>query len=157
MKKKSLNKIYYSFFSYSIIKLVIVQQGDFIIKVSYNLDFSDGIEFETELIKKTKEQLLEYFFHKRTNFDIQILLIGSDFQKKVWNTLIKIPYGETTSYKSIAEKINNPNASRAVGNANNKNPISIIVPCHRVIGIDKKLVGYAGGLEIKKFLLNIEQ
>lgn len=102
-------------------------------------------------------QLLEFFSGKRTSFDFEYELRGTDFQKKVWNALCDIPYGETRSYKDIAIAIGNPKASRAVGNANNKNPITIVVPCHRVIGANGKLVGYAGGLEMKQKLLTIEK
>ena len=89
-------------------------------------------------------------------FDLPLLKDGTDFQISVWNELLKIPYGETRSYKDIAVAINNEKAVRAVGMANNRNKISIFIPCHRVIGSNKKLVGYGGGLEIKEFLLNLE-
>ena len=112
---------------------------------------------ETCLIKKASEQLFEYLAGKRKNFELPLLKDGTDFQISVWNELIKIPYGETRSYKDIAVAINNEKAVRAVGMANNRNKISIFIPCHRVIGSDKKLVGYGGGLEIKKFLLNLEK
>ena len=112
---------------------------------------------ETFLIKKASEQLFEYLAGKRKNFELPLLKDGTDFQISVWNELIKIPYGETRSYKDIAVAINNEKAVRAVGMANNRNKISIFIPCHRVIGSDKKLVGYGGGLEIKKFLLNLEK
>ena len=112
---------------------------------------------ETFLIKKASEQLFEYLEGKRKNFELPLLKDGTDFQISVWNELIKIPYGETRSYKDIAVAINTEKAVRAVGMANNRNKISIFIPCHRVIGSDKKLVGYGGGLEIKKFLLNLEK
>ena len=112
---------------------------------------------ETELIKKAIKQLNEYFNGTRISFDLPLSLEGTDFQKLVWNTLKAIPYGETKSYKDIAEAIGNPQACRAVGMANNKNPISIIIPCHRVIGSNGKLVGYGGGVEIKKQLLDLEK
>ncbi|EEY35488.1 methylated-DNA--[protein]-cysteine S-methyltransferase [Pseudoleptotrichia goodfellowii] len=112
---------------------------------------------ETFLIKKASEQLFEYLAGKRKDFELPLLRDGTDFQISVWNELIKIPYGETRSYKDIAVAINNEKAVRAVGMANNRNKISIFIPCHRVIGSDKKLVGYGGGLEIKKFLLNLEK
>lgn len=110
-----------------------------------------------KIIKQTIKQLDEYFSGKRTSFNLPINPKGTEFQKKVWKELEKIPYGETCTYKDIALRIGNPNASRAVGNANNKNPISIIVPCHRVIGKNKKLVGYAGGLDKKEKLLTLEK
>ena len=111
---------------------------------------------ETPLIKKAATQLFEYLNGKRKNFDLPLLKDGTDFQVSVWNELIKIPYGETRSYKDIAIAINNEKAVRAVGMANNRNKISLFIPCHRVIGMNKKLVGYGGGLQIKEFLLNLE-
>lgn len=102
-------------------------------------------------------ELEEYFRGERKAFDLKYRLTGSEFQIKVWNALRNIPYGSTASYKDIACKIGNPNASRAVGNANNKNPITIIVPCHRVIGTNGTLTGYFGGIEAKKILLDIEK
>lgn len=112
---------------------------------------------ETELIKKAAEQLNEYFKGKRKDFDLPICLEGTEFQKKVWRTLCDIPYGETRSYKQIAEAVESPKACRAVGMANNRNKISIIVPCHRVVGADGSLVGYGGGLNIKEKLLLLEK
>ena len=117
----------------------------------------NSIQKETSLIKNTKQQLDEYFAGKRKKFDIPIKLEGTDFQIKVWKELLKIPYGETCSYLDIAKRIGNPKASRAVGMANNKNKIIIIVPCHRVIGSNKKLVGYACGLDVKEKLLELEK
>ena len=117
----------------------------------------NSIQKETSLIKNTKQQLDEYFAGKRKKFDIPIKLDGTDFQIKVWKELLKIPYGETCSYLDIAKCIGNPKASRAVGMANNKNKIIIIVPCHRVIGSNKKLVGYACGLDVKEKLLELER
>ncbi len=102
-------------------------------------------------------QLREYFEGKRKTFDIPYEMHGTEFQKKVWRALCDIPYGETRSYKEIAIAVGNEKASRAVGMANNRNPIGIIVPCHRVIGASGKLVGYAGGLEMKQFLLELEK
>ena len=111
---------------------------------------------ETELIKRAKKQLFEYFEGKRKNFDLPLLKEGTPFQISVWSALEKIPYGETRSYKDIAIAINNPKAVRSVGMANNRNKIAIFIPCHRVIGADGKLVGYGGGLHIKRFLLELE-
>ncbi len=111
---------------------------------------------KTELTDRVYTQLLEYFDGKRKQFDVPYRLNGTEFQKKVWSALCDIPYGETRSYKDIAIAVGNEKASRAVGMANNKNPITIIVPCHRVIGTSGKLVGYAGGLTMKEFLLTME-
>lgn len=101
-------------------------------------------------------QLTEYFSGKRKDFDLPLEPQGTEFRKKVWSALTEIPYGETRSYKDIAESIGNPKACRAVGGANNKNPISIIIPCHRVVGADGSLVGYGGGLDKKTMLLDLE-
>jgi len=118
---------------------------------------SNYIIKETTLIKKATSQLFEYLNGKRRDFNLPLLKEGTDFQISVWNELLKIPYGETRSYKDIAIAINNEKAVRAVGMANNRNKIPIFIPCHRVIGSNKKLVGYGGGLEIKEFLLNLEK
>lgn len=115
------------------------------------------IQKETTLIKEAAKQLNEYFKGKRKVFDLPLDLSGTAFQTKVWQELLKIPYGKTVSYKDISIAINNPKAYRAVGMANNKNRIMIVVPCHRVIGSNKKLIGYAGGLKLKEYLLDLEK
>ncbi|MCC3669823.1 methylated-DNA--[protein]-cysteine S-methyltransferase [Terrisporobacter mayombei] len=120
------------------------------------VDTNDNIE-ETDLIKECFKQLKEYFEGNRMKFDLPLYARGTEFQKKVWNELLNIPYGETKSYKDIAVAIGNEKACRAIGMANNKNPIPIIIPCHRVIGSNGKLVGYAGGVNVKEKLLNIEK
>ncbi len=112
---------------------------------------------ENKIIKQTIKQLDEYFNGKRKKFELPLNPKGTEFQKKVWLQLMNIPYGKTATYKDIATLIGNTNASRAVGNANNKNPIAIIIPCHRVIGSNNKLTGYAGGLDKKEKLLNLEK
>lgn len=112
---------------------------------------------ETPLIKEAMNQLEEYFEGKRKSFDLPFEAKGTEFQRSVWNELLKIPYGETCSYGEIAKRIGNPKGSRAIGMANNRNPISIVIPCHRVIGASGKLVGYGGGLDIKEKLLNLEK
>ena len=111
---------------------------------------------ETPLILKARRQLDEYFAGQRHRFDLPLQPEGTSFQQKVWSALQSIPYGKTASYKDIAVKIGNPRACRAVGMANNKNPLAIVIPCHRVVGSDGKLVGYGGGLGIKEYLLNLE-
>ncbi|RRS07961.1 methylated-DNA--[protein]-cysteine S-methyltransferase [Pseudoalteromonas sp. J010] len=103
-----------------------------------------------------KCQLREYFAGKRKQFDVSLDVAGTDFQKQVWHVLAKVPFGTTYSYGWIAKQLANPNAVRAVGAANGKNPISIIVPCHRIIGANGKLTGYAGGIEAKRWLLQHE-
>jgi methylated-DNA-[protein]-cysteine S-methyltransferase len=101
-------------------------------------------------------QLNEYFAGTRKEFDLPLDIEGTDFQKKVWNELQKIPYGKTISYKTLSEKLGDVKAIRAVGKANGQNPVAIIIPCHRVIGANGNLVGYAGGLDIKEKLLHLE-
>lgn len=108
-------------------------------------------------IKQLQSELNEYFEGKRTSFDVPLVTPGSEFQNKVWNILKKIPYGKTRSYKDQALAIENPKALRAVARANGENRIAIVIPCHRVIGSDGKLVGYSGGLPRKKFLLDLEK
>ena len=112
---------------------------------------------ETPLIKKAGAQLAEYFAGKRKYFDLPLSPRGTAFQLSVWKVLQKIPYGETRSYRDIARLTGNPKACRAVGGANNRNPIGIIIPCHRVIGADGSLVGYASGLAHKRYLLDLER
>ena len=104
----------------------------------------------------TSKQLDQYFSRELTDFDLSLKPQGTGFQQQVWQALRNIPYGETVSYRSIAERIDRPKAVRAVGNANGRNPIPIIIPCHRVIGKDGSLTGFGGGLPIKSFLLDLE-
>lgn len=108
------------------------------------------------LLCVTEKQLREYFSGERKQFELPLDFYGTDFQQQVWHALLTIPYGETRSYLQIAQQINNEKSVRAVGAANGKNPISIIAPCHRVIGSSGKLTGFAGGLEAKAFLLQLE-
>jgi methylated-DNA-[protein]-cysteine S-methyltransferase len=109
------------------------------------------------MLLRVKKQLEQYFAGQRQQFDLPLDFQGTDFQQQVWQTLLTIPYGETRSYKEIAVQIGNEKAVRAVGAANGKNPISIIAPCHRVIGSSGALVGFAGGLDKKQILLSLEQ
>ena len=156
--------MFYKIYDFEIGELAICEENGKIVLVNVVKTKEDieemaknSIQKETSLIKNTKQQLDEYFAGKRKKFDIPIKLDGTDFQIKVWKELLKIPYGETCSYLDIAKCIGNPKASRAVGMANNKNKIIIIVPCHRVIGSNKKLVGYACGLDVKEKLLELEK
>lgn len=114
------------------------------------------VEQEDAVLEETKKQLLQYFKQERTIFDIPLLLVGTDFQKSVWSALMEIPYGKTDSYLSLSKKLKNEKAIRAVASANGANAISIIVPCHRIIGSKGDLVGYAGGLTTKMKLLALE-
>jgi O-6-methylguanine DNA methyltransferase len=115
-------------------------------------------EPEHEYILQAKKELTEYFSGKRSQFELPLNCYGTEFQRKAWRTLLyQIPYGETRSYKEIASMMNSPKAIRAVGGAVNKNPFSVVVPCHRVIGSNGKLVGYAGGVDKKQHLLDFEK
>jgi len=115
------------------------------------------IEFETQIIQVTIQQLDEYFAGNRQVFEIPLLFVGTNFQKSVWQSLMEIPYGQTSTYLSLSKELGNEKAIRAVANANGANAISIIVPCHRIIGSNGSLVGYAGGLNAKKKLLELER
>lgn len=110
----------------------------------------------SEIIEKAVIQLNEFFAGKRKEFDVPLLFVGTDFQNTVWNELLKIPFGKTISYGEMAQRIGMPKAVRAVANANGANAISIFAPCHRVIGSNRSLTGYGGGLPAKKFLLELE-
>lgn len=114
-------------------------------------------EQETKILKEAKKQIEEYFNKSRKTFNLPLKFNGTDFQQSIWNELTKIPYGKTCTYKELAEKTNHPKAYRAVGMACHRNPICIIVPCHRIIGNNNKLTGYAGGIEKKEKLLKLEQ
>jgi methylated-DNA-[protein]-cysteine S-methyltransferase len=108
------------------------------------------------VLLETGRQLAEYFDGRRSHFSLKLDPIGTEFQNKVWQALLTIPFGETRSYGQIAKQIGNARAMRAVGAANGRNPISIVVPCHRVIGASGKLTGFAGGLDVKEYLLTLE-
>ncbi|QQK08851.1 methylated-DNA--[protein]-cysteine S-methyltransferase [Miniphocaeibacter halophilus] len=136
--------------------LYIAEENSRITNISFTKKF-EGQLLETELTKEAFKQIEEYLQGKRKEFDLPLKTKGTDFQNRVWNSLKKIPYGKTCSYEDIAKDIGNEKACRAVGNANNKNPIVIVIPCHRVIGKNRKLVGYGGGLSIKKRLLELEE
>jgi methylated-DNA-[protein]-cysteine S-methyltransferase len=111
---------------------------------------------DDDAFPEARRQLAEYFTGERTSFDLQLHLEGGAFQRTVWHALTEIPYGQTISYGELARRIGRPDLARAVGTANGQNPIAVIVPCHRVIGADGKLVGYGGGLENKRLLLDLE-
>ena len=117
----------------------------------------DRSRVSEKILDNTQTQLTEYFAGKRKSFNLPLDLKGTEFQKKVWAELAKIPFGKTVAYKDIAKRIKNPKAVRAVGSANGKNPVCIIIPCHRVIAADGSIGGYAGGIPTKKKLLSIEQ
>lgn len=123
------------------------------LKRMWNAEFEEGT---SAVIESARQQLDEYFAGKRQTFDIPLLFIGTDFQKTVWSELLKIPFGTSVSYGEVARRIGRPAAVRAVANANGANPMSIFVPCHRVIGSDRSLTGYGGGLGSKQRLLELE-
>ena len=135
----------------------IVEEDDMIIEVSFGYIHTNCKLEQTELLNRTYHQIEEYLSGKRKVFDIPINPKGTPFQKQVWNTLLDIPYGETRSYGEIAIQIGNPKACRAIGMASHNNPIAILIPCHRVIGKNQKLVGYVAGLDIKEKLLSLEK
>lgn len=124
------------------------------IKKGLNAEF---VEQDDEILQKTRVQLDEYFNMQRREFDIPILMVGTNFQKSVWEALLKVPYGATSTYLQLAKELNNEKTVRAVANANGANAIGIIIPCHRIIGTNGELTGYAGGLPLKKRLLELEQ
>ncbi|MFA9392596.1 MAG: methylated-DNA--[protein]-cysteine S-methyltransferase [Prolixibacteraceae bacterium] len=123
------------------------------IQTALNADFKEG---STQIIDETKNQLNQYFQQNRKEFTVPLLFVGTDFQKSVWEALQQIPFGSTMTYLALSKKLANEKAVRAVASANGANAISIIVPCHRIIGSDGNLVGYAGGLSTKKKLLALE-
>ncbi|MEI5905919.1 methylated-DNA--[protein]-cysteine S-methyltransferase [Bacillus spongiae] len=136
-------------------EITIAAKGDKLIFITYG-EIS-GKNTQSNVLLAAKKQLEEYFEQKRTSFDLPLSIEGTSFQKKVWEALRSIPYGETCSYQDVAIKMDNPKAVRAVGQANRKNPFPIIVPCHRVIGKNKKLIGYAGNQTDKQqYLLSLE-
>lgn len=137
--------------------LCIEEENNAIISLYLDRDEDTSSDKETDILKRAISQLEQYFNGKRIEFDLPIKLNGTDFQQKVWTALRTIPYGETCNYKEIAMRIDNPRACRAVGGANNKNPIMIIVPCHRVIGANGSMVGFGAGIEVKEYLLNLER
>jgi len=124
------------------------------IKTRLNAEF---LEQDDDILKITRSQIDEYLNGDRIEFDVPLLMVGSEFQKTVWRELMKVPYGTTSTYLQIAKNINNEHAVRAVANANGANAVGLIIPCHRIIGSDGKLVGYGGGLAVKKRLLKLEK
>ncbi len=146
--------MYYYGYNTKIGKIYISADENSVLAISLNKP--DYCEKETPLIKKAFQELDEYFSGKRKTFDLPLKLNGTEFQQKIWKELIKIPYGKTISYKELAKRAGNEKACRAAGMANNKNKIMIVIPCHRVVGSNGDLTGYAGGLKVKKQLLDLE-
>ena len=139
-------------------KITICEKDNFIIETVIGISsFKADRIIESPMIRKAHTQLNEYFKGIRKSFDLPLNPKGTEFQKKVWDVLLKIPYGSTCSYKDFAISIGNEKACRAVGSANNRNPIFIFIPCHRVIGTNGSLVGYGGGIQLKEKLLLLEK
>ncbi len=153
MKKRMKHK----YIETKIGKICLTEENEAITELLLPGEFvSIEVEEETALLKRAAAEIREYFDGKRKTFDLPLAPRGTDFQQRVWAELSAIPYGETRSYKEVAESVGSPLAYRAVGMANNRNPIAILIPCHRVIGAKGDLVGYGGGLECKRFLLALE-
>ncbi len=141
----------------SIGELTILENDGFLVEIVFGKPVEKAYrEEETPIVKNAHRQIQDYLSGKRKSFDLPMKPEGTEFQRSVWAALLDIPHGQTRSYQEVAEKIRRPKAYRAVGLANNKNPLPIIIPCHRVIGKDGKMVGYAGGLDIKRKLLSVE-
>jgi len=146
------------FYDFPLGRIGIAEEGGAVTNVFFG-NTVKPVEFETEetrFLKRAAEQLFQYFAGERRVFDLPLAPEGTSFERAVWNALLAIPYGETRTYGQIAAALQKPKASRAVGRANGRNPISIFIPCHRVIGADGSLTGYAGGVEMKKALLLLE-
>lgn len=137
--------------------LTIASDGSSITAIAFGVQEFPGEKRATTLTNLAANQLQEYFAGKRFAFELPLNPAGTLFQRRVWAALCEIPYGETRSYSDIAAAIGKPSACRAVGGANNKNPLPIVIPCHRVIGANGTLTGYAGGTKIKEFLLDLER
>lgn len=148
--------MYYSYFESLVGPMTLIATAQAIVGVHFGKKKVKGAEKKTPLLKTLEQELKEYFAGERKEFDLPLEVQGTVFQQNVWKELEKIPYGETRSYQEVAEGIGNAKAVRAVGMANHRNPIAILIPCHRVIGKNQTLVGYAGGLSIKQRLLELE-
>lgn len=149
----------YCFYDSPLGRIMVAEDGDAITQIRFLTEFNyrDLSPGKTVLLEEAGIQLKEYFSGKRKLFDLPVAPEGTAFQSRVWEALLDIPYGRTRSYGQIAQTVGNGKAARAVGMANSKNPISIVIPCHRVIGFSGKLVGYGGGLDRKAYLLELEK
>jgi methylated-DNA-[protein]-cysteine S-methyltransferase len=146
------------FYDTDIGKITIAEEDGYITHVLFGHEnLPDSRVNETALLKDAHKQISEYLKGERRSFDLPLSPSGTEFQQRVWKALTGIPYGETVTYEDIARKVGNEKACRAVGMANNRNPISLIIPCHKVIGKNGKLTGYGGGLGIKEYLLKLER
>ena len=138
-------------------RITIGSDGNSLTRIAFGVCTLDGQQQASTLTNNAANQLQQYFAGKRFVFDLPLCAQGSDFQRAVWEAVSAIPYGQTRSYQQIAAEVGNPKATRAVGMASNRNPLPIVVPCHRVIGANGKPTGYAGGLKVKEFLLELER
>jgi methylated-DNA-[protein]-cysteine S-methyltransferase len=147
------------FYETDIGKITITENNGFITNLYFPKDElpKELLLQETPMLKEAAKQLESYLSGRLFGFTLPLLPMGTDFMKRVWKVLCEIPYGKTASYKEIAIKLNSPKAYRAVGLANNRNPIPIFIPCHRVIGANGSLIGYRGGLELKRQLIMLEK
>ena len=147
----------YQYFESPIGKLRLVSDGFALLSIEFEgMHGTDGLEQGDDILKRTAQQLAEYFSGRRRDFSLPLVAAGTAFQQQVWSALRQIPFGEMRSYRDIATVIGNIKAVRAVGAANGRNPIPIVVPCHRVIGSNGSLTGFAGGLDAKRVLLELE-
>ncbi len=141
-------------------KLLLIASDSVLKKINFEVDQSvddpDIIQRQNSIVLQTERQLKEYFQGKRKVFSVPLSAVGTDFQKKTWSKLMEIPYGQTISYQELAIQMGAAGKARAVGSANGRNPIPVIIPCHRVIAKDGTLGGYGGGLAVKEFLLKLE-
>lgn len=147
--------MYYYKYKTKIGDLYIEADDNYLLSVGYRREYDTKL-YESELIKQAYKQLDEYFKGERDSFDLPLKVVGTDFQKAVYREMAKVPYGKVITYKDLAIAANSPKAFRAVGSACNKNKFSIILPCHRIVGSNKDLVGYGGGLLVKTYLLEHE-
>ncbi|NHK30644.1 MAG: methylated-DNA--[protein]-cysteine S-methyltransferase [Asgard group archaeon] len=153
-----MNEIFFTYFDSPIGLIELISTENSLIKCNFlKKEQKPQSEKLPLILKEALQQLDEYFKGKRLKFELKFDLVGTDFQKKVWKELQRIPFGQTITYKKLAEKTGNKMAARAVGNANAKNPISIIIPCHRVIGSKGDLRNYGGGIDRKKWLIDFEK
>lgn len=136
--------------------LTLTQEDQALTGLHFGEHPQQGAEGPTPLLEEAARQLEEYFAGQRKEFSLPLAPKGTEFQLRVWQALLQIPYGETRSYGELAAMVGNPKACRAVGGANHRNPLSILIPCHRVVGTGGSLTGYAGGLNVKEFLLKLE-
>ncbi len=137
--------------------LTVTETDGAVTAIAFGAETDADQNAETPLLRAAEAELRAYFAGTLREFSVPIRMVGSEFSMRVWAALREIPYGQTVSYGELAVRVGNPNAARAVGMANHKNPIPLIVPCHRVIGANGKPVGYAGGIGTKTFLLNLER